>query len=294
MQPTAQELLPSGPLQLEHGQRVLHRSDFILERRLGQSLGGEVWLARASGNQVPSVFRIVADASLLPVMKQELAEYDRLEGLGRLRGILRVHHRNLNKLPFHIEYEYGGDNLAVWALEHLGPMGGPERVQLFLQIAEVMQAAHSIAVRHMSLKPENIFVSRRTQGGWQVKLAGFGGARPRDAGAPSPGGWLHLAPELLHDGLAPATLASDMYALGVLLLQVLTGDFSLGPHPGYEEHIYQMQLRACITGACNGEPERRMRISRLINELQGLSWRRVEAGPDGAGQGMPAPRKLPR
>jgi eukaryotic-like serine/threonine-protein kinase len=233
---------------------------------------------------------VVHDTSLVPVLILELAEHDKLEGLGRRRDIVRVYRRQLRRAPYYIEYEWvAGDNLAVWGLEqgHLHRTGAPHCVQLFLQIARAVEAAHSVGARHMNIRPENILVIGGTQEPWQVKLTGFGRQHEAPQGN-SIGSRLYLAPELQHDWGAPATLASDVYSLGVVLLQMLTGNFSLAPHPGFEEYIDHPQLRACVIGACHVDLERRMNVSRLIEALLG----RGEPGPGGGTR--TALRKLSR
>ena len=90
------------------------------------------------------------------------------------------------------------------------------------RLAAALAHAHAQGVVHRDLKPANVLVNL-AQG--QVKLADFGVARLDDArmtrtgltlGTPS-----YMAPELLTG--APASPASDAYALGVLLFEMFTG-----------------------------------------------------------------------
>jgi serine/threonine-protein kinase len=90
------------------------------------------------------------------------------------------------------------------------------------RLAAALAHAHARGVVHRDLKPANVLVNL-AEG--QVKLADFGVARLDDArmtrtgltlGTPS-----YMAPELLTG--APASRASDAYALGVLLFEMLTG-----------------------------------------------------------------------
>src|SRR6185369_3030275 len=101
-------------------------------------------------------------------------------------------------------------------------LGLEARLKLFLEVCNVVAYAHRNFVVHRDLKPRNILV---TQEG-RVKLLDFGVAKPLDA--VSPPNELTSAP-LTPDYAAPEqltgqaiTTATDVYALGVVLFELLT------------------------------------------------------------------------
>ena len=114
-----------------------------------------------------------------------------------------------------------GQSLAQ-LLAARGPLPAQEVSAILGQAALALQAAHTAGVVHRDVKPANIMV---TPGG-MVKLTDFGIARAAaGSGLTRTGEMLgtphYLAPEQVH-GL-PATAASDVYALGVVGHELLTG-----------------------------------------------------------------------
>ena len=156
---------------------------------------------------------------------------------GRLRDIVQEHaglsHPHIVRL---IDF-YEADGAPVIVLEFCAggslrdKLGGPDRlpvglaVQYFLQIAEAVRYSHSRGVLHRNLKPENVLLD--SQGNAQV--ADFGVTRivERDdehirqvfVGV---GTVAYLAPEQYQDS-RNASVQSDIYSLGIMLYEMLTG-----------------------------------------------------------------------
>jgi len=100
----------------------------------------------------------------------------------------------------------------------------PENLVLHIgaRVAAALAHAHGLGVVHRDLKPANVIVNLAAG---QVKLADFGVARDDEAERTRTGLSLgtpaYMAPELLAG--EPASPASDAYALGVTLFELLTG-----------------------------------------------------------------------
>jgi PAS domain-containing protein len=90
------------------------------------------------------------------------------------------------------------------------------------QVADAVRFIHSRAIVHGDIKSENIFLVKTTVQRRLVKLLDFGLARPDLARSEGVDGTPeYLAPER-QDG-APASQASDIYALGIVFFELLTG-----------------------------------------------------------------------
>lgn len=99
-----------------------------------------------------------------------------------------------------------------------------ETVQFGLQIAEALEHAHVAGVIHRDLKPANLLLTS----GHQIKLTDFGIARDTTATALTAAGrtvgtYAYMAPEQIR-GKPPVDKKTDLYALGCVLFQMLTGE----------------------------------------------------------------------
>lgn len=102
---------------------------------------------------------------------------------------------------------------------------------LFRQLLSALEFLHGHGIVHRDLKPSNILVTQASQ----VKLLDFGLASQIDQGeaisrtGAAVGTVAYMAPEQFSGG--PATAASDIYALGCILFQLLTGRLPLEGSP---------------------------------------------------------------
>ncbi|MBY9067220.1 tetratricopeptide repeat protein [Hyphomonas sp. WL0036] len=286
-------------LELKAGQPVPERSHFILREQLSGTRGSEVWLARHEKTGEARVYKFSPDGARLASLKREatLARVLR-ESLGERDDIARVIDWNFETAPFFLECEYGGENLFVWAgqEDRLAAMLPEDRLQLALQAVDVVAAAHEAGVLHKDLKPANFLVAPRKGGeGWQVRIADFGAGGLLDQGrlddlgitpmgmtveegggsSSSLGTPLYIAPEII-SGQSPSA-RSDVYALGVMLYQILAGSMKKPLATGWETDIPDPLLQADIAEATHGDPARRIASAgALASRLRALDVRRAE------------------
>jgi eukaryotic-like serine/threonine-protein kinase len=293
-----------GELNLKVGDTVPGRDQWHLTRRMDPSGSSEVWLAENPKTHEIRVFKFACDGVQLKGLKREVTVSRLLhESLGNRQDFIRVLEWNFEAPPFFLESEYGGANLMEWAESQGGLRTSPRslRVQLLVEIARSVAAAHDIGVLHKDLKPANILVARRPESedssgavGWQVKVADFGSGALADpaslaalgitnlgftqtatADGIMTGTLTYIAPEVLAG--RSATISSDVYSLGVMLYQLIAGDFRKPLLPGWESDIDDPILRADIADAAWGDPERRLKTAaELAERLENLESRRVE------------------
>jgi len=289
----------SGPeLGFKAGDVVPGREQWRLSRPMDVSGSSEVWLAENPKTHEQRVFKFAADGSRLKGLKREITASRFLrESLGDRPEFVRILEWNFETTPYFLESEYSGSNLAEWAELQGGvsTVSYDLRLQLLIEVAQAVAAAHDIGVLHKDLKPANILVVPTVNGGWQVKLADFGSAslfdpsRLRSLGITNlgftqtatlethqqlTGTLMYLAPEVLA-GQSPSA-GADVYALGVMLYQLTIGDFRKPLAPGWEAEIQDPLLREDIADAACGDPARRLNsAAELVERLRTLDQRRI-------------------
>ena len=116
------------------------------------------------------------------------------------------------------------------ALERDGALPVPRAVNIFLQTADALQAAHDLGIVHRDLKPDNIMLTRKKSGGDVVKVVDFGIAKA--VGGDQQGqkvtktGLVVGTPEFMSpEQLSGDTVdgRSDLYSLALVFYRMLTG-----------------------------------------------------------------------
>jgi len=107
-----------------------------------------------------------------------------------------------------------------------GPMGVREAVEIAIPVCHALGRAHSLGVVHRDVKPENVFLVRDPSGALRVKVLDFGIVHMRGEVRLTMPGEVFGTPEYLASELARGEQcgpASDLYALGVMLYEMVTG-----------------------------------------------------------------------
>lgn len=215
---------PPGP---RDGEQV---GPYRLQMLLGEGGMGQVWLAeRADGMYERRV--------ALKLLRPGLADPNLRLRFTRERQILaRLAHPHIARL---LDAGISASGQPYLALEHVEGeglldycrkrgLGLRQRLQLFRQVCAAVSHAHANLVVHRDLKPSNILVTSQAE----VRLLDFGIAKLLDGNSEDP-------PEATRTGLRsftlhyaapeqirgePVSTQTDVYSLGVILYQLLTGE----------------------------------------------------------------------
>ncbi|HEV3019438.1 MAG TPA: serine/threonine-protein kinase [Burkholderiaceae bacterium] len=275
---------------LRAGQRI---GPYQLVSELGSGGMAVVWLARRDGRDV------ALKLPLLSRIRRDLAERfaRECEILARLEhpNIARMYEAGVSDdgLPY-LALEYvEGQALTTWCDTH--QVGLRERLKLFQQVLDAVQYAHERQVVHRDLKPSNLMV---TQWG-HVRLLDFGVAKMLADGQDALqtdltrvyGRMLtpdYASPEQLRDNRT--TVASDIYALGVVLYELLVGSrpYRIKVDPSQvplEQAIRDAQIRKPSTqvqeaAAAARATSREKLVRRLRGDLDDIVLRALAKQPE--------------
>jgi serine/threonine-protein kinase len=234
---------PEGGERLAPGTTV---GDYVIEAWVGGGAMGEVYRA-----EQPALGKVVA----IKVLRRRLA--DRPEALERFvreaRAVQRIDHPSVLDVfgfgrlpdgrPWLAMRLLAGESLGE-RLRRGGPLEPEVAIGILRPVAEALAAAHEGGVIHRDLKSDNVFLARgRPSGGdggapgERVYVLDFGISKvlgddaetaasgPGPASLTAEGAWIgtpaYMAPEQWLG--SPATPAADVYALGVVAYEMLTG-----------------------------------------------------------------------
>jgi serine/threonine-protein kinase len=201
---------------------------YIIEEVIGE--GGMATVYRARHKMIE---RAVAVKIMNPMLASDPIVRERFRR--EARSAQKLAHPNIIEI-----YDQGDteDGTAFIVMELLsgeslvevtqrGPMDIGRAVRIMIQIARGIARAHDLEVIHRDIKPENIFLCRREDGTDLVKLLDFGIARSRQDSRLTGQGELFGTPQYMAPERIMGTEAggsSDIYALGVLFFEMLTGE----------------------------------------------------------------------
>ena len=193
---------------------------------LGQGGMGVVYLADRKDLGSRVAIKVLRDAALSPARRERFASEQRALAQLNHPAIARLYDANVlpDGTPYFVMEFVEGVPLTTWCEDRNATVG--ERLALLRSACEAVQAAHQQAIVHRDLKPSNILV---TPDG-RVKLLDFGIAKQLEGldvpADPTQTGLRLMTPAYAAPEQAlgqPIGTYTDIYALGVLLYELLAG-----------------------------------------------------------------------
>jgi eukaryotic-like serine/threonine-protein kinase len=215
--------------------------NYLIVDKLGEGGMGEVWRARDE-----RLHRLVAIKILPPDLAGDPSRRIRFEQEARALGALN--HPNIVTI-----YDVGVDDGRAYLVSELvegeslravldrGPLPVRKTIEIAVQMAEGMAAAHALGIVHRDLKPENVMLTR----GGQVKLLDFGlakqstevaGDKTATMALSQPGTVLgtagYMSPEQVR--AEPVDARSDIFSFGCVLYEMIAGKRAFQAGTGVE------------------------------------------------------------
>ncbi len=237
-------LTPHGP----EANRYL--GPYRLIQRLGGGATGFVWEAVDITLRRRLAIKILkpdyaADAD----MQRRFAREARLMSTLSVEGVPAVHAFGEEEGLFYFTMTLVKGRFAHLVLRDEGPLSFVQVAEILKKLLTTLHRVHQAGIVHRDIKPEHLLLARD-----QVILLDFGCAKPmeeteeeaRERGT-SPGMTLYgrmlgtqgyIAPEVW--GGQPATVQSDLFAVGATAVDLLLGERWLGGHP---KSVIQQRLR---------------------------------------------------
>jgi serine/threonine protein kinase len=230
---------------------------YVLMECIGSGGCGDVFSARdtRTGDTIVAIkFMRRSDARCDVWRRRFSSEIQSLKRLRQHAHIVHILDRGEEDgLPFLVMENVDGESLVDWLQRHreagrrLPEL--PVVYDLFDQICSAIAHAHQRKIIHRDISPKNIKITTHPSGRLVAKVLDFGIARVDDRRYTqtgevigTPGYW---SPEQSDGEPARLSFPSDVYSLGVLLVELLTLNWKLAEYSksydGSEDHPYRMR-----------------------------------------------------
>ncbi|GAA4980044.1 hypothetical protein GCM10023205_56170 [Yinghuangia aomiensis] len=236
--------------------------------------GGTADLWRAHDADLGREVVVKVPTSHEPADRAALAHEARMTRKARGDGVPVVHDIDVQgPVPYLAMERIAGENLRAARDEQTAEP--PDRAAVFaIGIAKALQNVHFADVVHRDLKPENLVV--RPDG--RIGILDFGNAvilgtpRERDGDRFATGTPGYTAPERLIPGNSAGTFQSDLYVLGVIMRDMLTGEHAFPPTESRRATVIR-QIDGDVRPLAEVRPDLPRPLTTLVDQLMSVNPR---------------------
>jgi class 3 adenylate cyclase/tRNA A-37 threonylcarbamoyl transferase component Bud32 len=203
-------------------EKLVSVQGYRIVSRIGRGGSSVVYLAERESDQQQVVLKVLdAKAGLDEILLQRFVqEFDIISSIDH-PNVVKIYDRGFSDRHAYIAMEYFPDGSLVEVIQR--GLSGRQSLSLLAQAASALREIHSRGVIHRDIKPGNLMA----RGDGSIVLADFGIAkRVDDAKSRTRHGELYgtpyyVSPEQIEGN--PATAQSDIYSLGIIFHEMLTG-----------------------------------------------------------------------
>lgn len=222
---------------------------YHIERKLDSGGMGDVYLAMDKPEMYSRkvVVKVLKETAFqneytLKKFKQEIEALTRLDGVQGAVGIIDAGTLPSNE-PYLVMRYVEGESLRHYIKPEVG-MAFEDVAKIIKQIGNTLTESHNRGVYHRDLKPENIIVERVAFTDFKVTIIDFGIARVLESAVDNTtvvdtvaGTIRYISPEQISKN--PVKAASDVYLLGIIAYEMLTGRLPFNPETPFQ--IFDLQ-----------------------------------------------------
>jgi class 3 adenylate cyclase/tRNA A-37 threonylcarbamoyl transferase component Bud32 len=246
------------------GEKLLSVHGYRVVSKIGRGGSSVVYLAERESDQQQVVLKILASAGLDEILLQRFVqEFDIISSIDH-PNVVKIYDRGFSDRHAYIAMEYFPNGSLIEVIRQ--GLSGRQALSLLAQAASALREVHNRGVIHRDIKPGNLMV--RADG--SIVLADFGIAKRLDDdlsrtrqgelyGTP-----YYVSPEQI-DG-NPATAQSDIYSLGIIFYEMLTG-----------QRPFESESVASVIALHVSAP--RPKLQEELVEYQGLLDRMIAVDP---------------